>query len=185
MATQQSGLSDEFIAKQRERLQALKRELLGNEEGTIAGERRLQEERGSEAHEYEDDAQRMEQDIANQALRSVNDRRIGDIQRALQKIDEGTYGLSDESGDPIPKARLDAMPDAIFTVEEQRSAKRDNELAARPPQLSNVPRYSGAASLRVFISNITPPGARQKKREPRPLLKMSVSIATPSDLKRS
>ena len=119
MANQQSGLSDDFIATQRERLLMLKRELLGNEEGGIAAERRLQEERGSEAEEYEDDAQRMEQDIANQALRDVNDRRIGDIERALQKIAEGTYGLSDESGVPIPKARLDAMPEAILTVEEQ------------------------------------------------------------------
>ncbi|SAK61020.1 General stress protein 16O [Caballeronia fortuita] len=119
MSDQQSGLSDEFISTQRERLLALKRELLGNEEGTIAGERRLQEARGSEAHEYEDDAQRMEQDIANQALRDVNDGRIGDIERALQKIAEGTYGLSDESGVPIPKARLEVMPEAIFTVEEQ------------------------------------------------------------------
>ena len=119
MANQQSGLSDDFIATQRERLLTLKRELLGNEEGGIAAERRLQEERGSEAEEYEDDAQRMEQDIAYQALRDVNDRRIGDIERALQKIAEGTYGLSDESGVPIPKARLDAMPEAILTVEEQ------------------------------------------------------------------
>jgi len=119
MANQQSGLSDDFIATQRERLLTLKRELLGNEEGGIAAERRLQEERGSEAEEYEDDAQRMEQDIANQALRDVSDRRIGDIERALQKIAEGTYGLSDESGVPIPKARLDAMPEAILTVEEQ------------------------------------------------------------------
>jgi DnaK suppressor protein len=119
MANQQSGLSDDFIATQRERLLTLKRELLGNEEGGIAAERRLQEERGSEAEEYEDDAQRMERDIANQALRDVNDRRIGDIERALQKIAEGTYGLSDESGVPIPKARLDAIPEAILTVEEQ------------------------------------------------------------------
>lgn len=119
MASQQSGLSDDFIAQQRARLEAMRRALLGNEEGTISGERKFQEERGSEAHELEDDAQRMEQDIANQALRNVNDQRIGDIQRALQKIDEGTYGLSDESGDPIPKARLEAMPEAILTVEEQ------------------------------------------------------------------
>jgi len=119
MASQQSGLSDDFIAKQRERLLTLKRELLGNEEGGIAAERRLQEERGSEAEEYEDDAQRMEQDIANQALRDVNDGRIGDIERALAKIADGTYGLSDESGVPISKARLDAMPEAILTVEEQ------------------------------------------------------------------
>ncbi|SAL01848.1 General stress protein 16O [Caballeronia pedi] len=119
MSSEQSGLSDEFIAQQQKRLLAMKRELLGTEEGTIASERRLQEERGSEAEEYEDDAQRMEQDIANQALRNVNDQRIGDIERALQKIAEGTYGLSDESGVPIPKARLEAMPEALFTVEEQ------------------------------------------------------------------
>lgn len=119
MSSQQSGLSAEFIAKQHERLLALKSELLGGEETTIGRERNFQEERGAEAHEYEDDAQRMEQDITNQALRSVNDRRIADIQRALQKIAEGTYGLSDESDLPIPKARLEAMPEAILTVEEQ------------------------------------------------------------------
>ncbi|MFM0325576.1 TraR/DksA family transcriptional regulator [Caballeronia glebae] len=119
MPSQSSGLSDEFIAKQRERLLALKRELLAGEEGTVASERRLREERGDEAEEYEDDAQRMEQDIANQALRNVNDGRIGEIERALQKIAEGTYGLSDESGVPIPKARLDVMPEAVLTVEEQ------------------------------------------------------------------
>ncbi len=50
---------------------------------------------------------------------------------------------------------------------------------------SNVPRYSGAASRLVLISNITPPGARQKKREPRPLLNTPVSISTPSPLNRS
>jgi len=41
MANQQSGLSDDFIAMQRECLLTLKRELLGNEEGGIAAERRL------------------------------------------------------------------------------------------------------------------------------------------------
>ena len=119
MANQPGGLSDDFIAKQRARLEAMQRELLGSKEGTIARERQLQEERGSEAHEFEDDAQRVEQHIANQALRNVNDHRIGDIRRALRKIDEGTYGLSDESGEPIPQARLEAMPEAILTVEEQ------------------------------------------------------------------
>jgi DnaK suppressor protein len=119
MADQQSNLSEDFIAKQRVKLQALQRDLLGGEEGTIAGERRFQEERGTEAEEFEDAAQRLEQEIPNQALRNVNDQRIADIQRALEKIDEGTYGLSDESGDPIPQARLEVMPEAILTVEEQ------------------------------------------------------------------
>jgi DnaK suppressor protein len=47
------------------------------------------------------------------------ERRLENIERALQKIDEGTYGLSDESGEPIPKGRLEAVPEAIRTVDEQ------------------------------------------------------------------
>jgi hypothetical protein len=43
-----------------------------------------------------------------------------------------------------------------------------------------VPRYAGAASARVLSSNITPPGARQKKREPRSWSMTPVSMITPS-----
>lgn len=41
------------------------------------------------------------------------------IARAFEKMDEGTYGLSDRSHAKIPKARLEAVPYAAFTVEEQ------------------------------------------------------------------
>ena len=119
MPQQQVNLSDEFIAQQRQRLEAMRRELLGGEEKTTAAERTDQEQHGDEAEESEDVAQGMAQNEVNQALHDVNDQRIGDIERALQKIDEGTYGLSDESGEPIPKARLEVTPEAILTVEEQ------------------------------------------------------------------
>ncbi|MFM0596457.1 TraR/DksA family transcriptional regulator [Paraburkholderia dilworthii] len=119
MADQQSDLSEEFIAQQRARLMALRRQLLGGEEDTIADERTAKEEHGDEAEEYEDDAQDMAQNEITQSLHDVNDHRVADIERALQKIDEGTYGLSDESGEPIPQARLEVMPEAILTVAEQ------------------------------------------------------------------
>ncbi|MEM5453779.1 TraR/DksA family transcriptional regulator [Paraburkholderia phytofirmans] len=119
MPEQQGDLSDEFIAQQKKRLEALRRELLGGEEDTIADERTAQEEYGDEAEEYEDEAQGMAQNEINQSLHDVNDQRVADIQRALRKIDEGTYGLSDESGQPIPKERLEVMPEAILTVAEQ------------------------------------------------------------------
>ncbi|MFM0055513.1 TraR/DksA family transcriptional regulator [Paraburkholderia phytofirmans] len=119
MPEQQGDLSDEFIAQQRKRLEALRRELLGGEEDTIADGRTAQEEHGDEAEEYEDEAQGMAQNEINQSLHDVNDQRVADIQRALRKIDEGTYGLSDESGQPIPKERLEVMPEAILTVAEQ------------------------------------------------------------------
>jgi len=116
-------LSEEFIAQQRTRLEALRQQLLGGEENTIANQRSDEQEHGDEAEEYEDEAQGMAQNEVNRALHDVNDRRIHDIERALQKIAEGTYGFSDASGDPIPKARLEAVPEAIFTVAEQ--GKRD------------------------------------------------------------
>jgi DnaK suppressor protein len=41
------------------------------------------------------------------------------IERAERRLAEGTYGLSVESGEPIPDARLEAIPWAERTVEEQ------------------------------------------------------------------
>src|SRR5258708_21749072 len=119
MSEQQGTLSDEFIAQQRKRLLALRLELLGGEENTIADERTAEEQHGDEAQEFEDEAQGMAQNEVNQALHDVNDQRISDIERALQKIDERTYGLSDASVDPILNARLEGAPEEILTVQDQ------------------------------------------------------------------
>jgi DnaK suppressor protein len=43
------------------------------------------------------------------------------IERAERRLAEGNYGLSVESGEPIPDARLEALPTAERTVEEQRA----------------------------------------------------------------
>ena len=57
------------------------------------------------------------------------ERRLEDVERALQKIEEGTYGLSDESGERIPQGRLEAAPEALRTVNEQQEYERER----RPP----------------------------------------------------
>jgi RNA polymerase-binding transcription factor len=41
------------------------------------------------------------------------------VERAEQRLMQGTYGLSVESGEPIPDERLEAVPWAERTVEEQ------------------------------------------------------------------
>ena len=41
------------------------------------------------------------------------------IDRALQRIDAGTYGVSEVSGKPIPIDRLEAVPYATTLVDEQ------------------------------------------------------------------
>ena len=46
------------------------------------------------------------------------------IERALEKIDEGTYGICDVSGDEIPLKRLEAIPYATMTVASQEKFEK-------------------------------------------------------------
>jgi DnaK suppressor protein len=46
------------------------------------------------------------------------------VERAEARLAAGTYGLSIESGEPIPDARLEALPTAERTLEEQRARGR-------------------------------------------------------------
>ncbi len=46
------------------------------------------------------------------------------IERALEKIEEGTYGICDISGKEIPVARLDAIPYAVMVVEAQEKLEK-------------------------------------------------------------
>jgi DnaK suppressor protein len=43
------------------------------------------------------------------------------LERAEQRLADGSYGRSVQSGDPIPDERLEAVPTAELTVEEQRA----------------------------------------------------------------
>ena len=42
------------------------------------------------------------------------------VERAEARLEQGTYGLSIESGTPIPDERLEALPTAERTLEEQK-----------------------------------------------------------------
>ena len=48
----------------------------------------------------------------------VDHRRLAQVRRALRKLEEGTYGLSDLTQEPIPIERLEAIPWATANVEE-------------------------------------------------------------------
>ncbi len=47
--------------------------------------------------------------------------RLAAIDRALARLEDGSYGVSIRSGDPIPDERLDADPAAELTVDEART----------------------------------------------------------------
>ena len=49
-----------------------------------------------------------------------------EIDEALQRIEEGTYGVCEMSGKPIPMPRLEAIPFARFTVECQAQLEKQS-----------------------------------------------------------
>jgi len=49
---------------------------------------------------------------------------LQDIDRSLQKMREGTYGLCEATGKPIGRARLEAKPEARYCIEYARMAEK-------------------------------------------------------------
>ena len=105
-----SDRAHELLAAERERIEQEIAEL-GSE---AAGDRDESEDRGSEdLYQQEFDAGRAA-DLQDQ---------LAAVERAEARLADGTYGLSVESGEPIPDGRLEALPTAERTVaEEERLA---------------------------------------------------------------
>ena len=113
-----------YLERKRRELNQLRAQLRKTSDSAEAEEADIKREAGAGVQEYEDDAQRLDslEKEGNLVARDV--KRLARVERALQKITEGTYGLSDASGQRIPDDRLEALPDAINTVAEQEASER-------------------------------------------------------------
>lgn len=82
-----------------------------------------EESRGYSQHQADEGTD----DFGKTISLAVSNREISilrQIDRALEKIEENTYGICDISGDEIPKKRLDAIPYATMTVEAQEKYEK-------------------------------------------------------------
>ncbi len=61
------------------------------------------------------------QDELNESIREDFQAQLEAVERAEARLAAGTYGLSVRSGQPIPDERLEALPAAELTVEEERA----------------------------------------------------------------
>jgi DnaK suppressor protein len=66
-----------------------------------------------------DQADDLDQAGKDEAIREQLERTLEAIQRAEQRLDDGSYGKSVISGEPIPDGRLEAIPWADRLVEEE------------------------------------------------------------------
>ena len=121
-----STLDAAFIDKQGQRLRKAREDLLAATQAGEGEESGIHAQSEGEARESEDDAQKLAMLELDGTAVARNVQRLTVIERALQKIAEGTYGLSDESGAPISLDRLEAIPEALYTLEEVKRRESDH-----------------------------------------------------------
>jgi DnaK suppressor protein len=104
----------------RQKLEAWKEEILKESRETLEN---LQEE--SQNHPDMADRASSESDRALELRTRDRQRKlISKIDAALKRIEDGTYGYCEETGDPIGIARLDARPIATLSLEAQEMHER-------------------------------------------------------------
>jgi RNA polymerase-binding transcription factor DksA len=117
----QRELSEKLIAdrliKQRERLLLL-REILLKEIHQLTAEA-CEETPSYSMHPADAATDSFDRDLVL-ALASYDQEGLYEIDAALRRIEDGTYGVCELTGRPIPWERLEAMPWTRFSVEGER-----------------------------------------------------------------
>src|SRR5438552_12666315 len=120
---------DPFVRKQKQKLLQLRDAVVDSMAGVAQGTLRSRAE-GSEAsafgmHQADAGSDAYDRDFALSLLSQEQDA-LYEIDQALKRIELGTYGKCEMSGKPIPRARLEAIPFARFTVECQSQLEKQN-----------------------------------------------------------
>lgn len=117
------GLKKSEIEVFKKRLLEMKRIILQVLDGANKEVKESDESKGYSQHAADEGTDDFEKTI----LLQVSDKEmvvLRQIDRCLEKIEEGTYGICDLSGDEIPRARLEAIPYATMTVKAQESLEK-------------------------------------------------------------
>jgi RNA polymerase-binding transcription factor DksA len=121
---------DSFTRGQKEKLQQLRDAMVDSMAGVAQDTLRSRAE-GNEAsafgmHQADAGSDAYDRDFALSLLSQEQDA-LYEIDQALKRIEVGTYGICEMSGKPIPRARLEAIPFARFTVECQSQLEKQNK----------------------------------------------------------
>jgi DnaK suppressor protein len=104
------------------------RQLLAEErrriESAIASRRPLDVGELADQDEPADRASELYTDELDEGISDDLREELSAVERAEARLEQGTFGLSVESGQPIPDERLEAFPTAERTVEEQERYDR-------------------------------------------------------------
>ena len=113
-------MNDNQVEYFREKLLDWKKSILSESKDTIKGMK-------EETRNIPDVADRASEETDRALELRTRDRQrklISKIDAALRRIDDGSYGYCEESGEPISLKRLDARPIATLSVEAQERHER-------------------------------------------------------------
>ncbi len=113
-------MNERQVAYFRQKLQTWKEEILKESKETLS---HLQDEN----HVLPDIADRASSETDRSLELRTRDRQrklISKIEAALKRIEDGSYGYCEETGDPISLKRLDARPIATLSIEAQERHER-------------------------------------------------------------
>ncbi len=121
---------DAFTKAQKEKLLQLRDAMVDSMAGVAQDTLRSRAE-GSEAsafgmHQADAGSDAYDRDFALSLLSQEQDA-LYEIDQALKRIELGTYGICEMSGKQIPRARLEAIPFARFTVECQSQLEKQSK----------------------------------------------------------
>jgi RNA polymerase-binding transcription factor DksA len=127
--TKPKPLPKPFLEAQKKKLLELRDHILDQMQGVAQDSLRSKPE-GSAAsafgmHQADAGSDAYEKDFALSLLSQEQDA-LYEIEEALKRIEDGTYGTCEMTQQPIPRARMEAIPFARFTVECQSKLEREN-----------------------------------------------------------
>ncbi len=111
------------IAKFKKRLEDLRNQLTHSLKGSTAEVKTADEGTGYSQHQADQGTDDFDRTISLEVTSREYDL-LRLIERALEKIEDGTYGICEISGEDIPLARLEAIPYATMTVKSQEQMEK-------------------------------------------------------------
>jgi DnaK suppressor protein len=117
------ALSSQEIERFKERLHELHRQITRAIQETSQEAFSSEEKKGYSQHMADEGTDDFERTIALE-VSGTEYKILKQIDRALEKISQDTYGICDVTGEPIPIARLEAIPYATMTVQAQEKIEK-------------------------------------------------------------
>ncbi len=111
------------IEKFKKRLEELRNQMMHLIRDTTEDVKSLEETKGYSQHQADEGTDDFIRTINLQVSSKELDT-LRRIERALEKIDDGTYGVCDITGEDIPLPRLEAIPYATMTVKAQEKFEK-------------------------------------------------------------